>query len=463
MRVVGTGRPAWLTRVSLGVEWARRPMRPGGNAGQRRMYRDGYALIVSAVGTSLIGVLYWALAARLYPTRFVGLNSTAISSMLLLSGIAQLNLMSALIRFVPRAGPNTRMLIAGVYCAIITAGIIVGLGLALLRGVWTPAPVLFGTGNASPFFWWFVLSTIAWGIFALQDYVLTGLRQAVWVPIENIVFAVAKIALLVAFVRFQTYGIFLSWTIPTLVGIIVVNLLIFGHFIPRQRRAAPTEPEDVSMGQLVRYITWDYFGALAALASTALLPLLVTEQVGATAAAHFYLAWIFAYGVHLVTLNLSASFTVEGTTDEAGLQTLGRHVLWHTVRLVTPLVVVMSLAAPVLLHVFPSGYASSGVPTLRLLALGAIPNTLTVVYIAMARVRRQTGRVFVVQLGLCLLVLGLSRVLLTTMGVAGVGLAWLIAQTTVAVALALTALRPLLRRGSRVPGEALIGPTRVRP
>ena len=62
------------------------------------MLRNGYALIVSATVTQVLGVLYWIVAARTAPAAVVARNSTAISVMLFLAGVAEFNLMSTLIR-----------------------------------------------------------------------------------------------------------------------------------------------------------------------------------------------------------------------------------------------------------------------------------------------------------------------------------------------------------------------------
>ena len=48
--------------------------------------------------TQVLGVLYWIVAARTAPAAVVGRNSTAISVMLFLAGVAELNLMSTPIR-----------------------------------------------------------------------------------------------------------------------------------------------------------------------------------------------------------------------------------------------------------------------------------------------------------------------------------------------------------------------------
>ena len=50
----------------------------------------------------------------------------------------------------------------------------------------------------------------------LQDSVLTGLRATRWVPVENILFSAAKIALLPVFLALsrELWRLFLAWTVP---------------------------------------------------------------------------------------------------------------------------------------------------------------------------------------------------------------------------------------------------------
>ena len=88
---------------------------------------------------------------------------------------------------------------------------------------------------SSPLFaLWFVLATMAWCIFTLQDSVLAGMQQAIWVPIENTIFAVAKIALLLLFAwPAARYGIFASWTIPGAAVLLPISYLIFRRLLPR--------------------------------------------------------------------------------------------------------------------------------------------------------------------------------------------------------------------------------------
>ncbi len=170
------------------------------------LYRNGYALILSSTMTSALGLLYWVLAARFYTTDVVGVNSAILSAMMFLSLVAQMSMGGMLIRFVPAVGGAAGRLIGLAYIASVAAAVAVSALFLLGINIWAPSlnfliqdPVLL-VG--------FVVGTAMWGIFALQDSALTALRQAVWVPVENTIFGVLKILLLIGAASWLTqYGI----------------------------------------------------------------------------------------------------------------------------------------------------------------------------------------------------------------------------------------------------------------
>jgi O-antigen/teichoic acid export membrane protein/aminoglycoside phosphotransferase (APT) family kinase protein len=406
------------------------------------LFGNGYALILSSTATSVLGVVYWILAARTYSPSIVGLNSAAISAMMFLAGVAQLNLTSALIRFIPGAGQLTWRLV--VYAYLISIGVagLVSLIFLLWLNTWAPA---LSSLTANPVFNpWFIGATMAWCIFVLQDSVLTGLHQAIWVPLENTIFSIVKIVLLLMFARpLARYGIFASWTLALIVALLPTNFLIFRRLIPKRAQAVAGPVAPIALAQGIKYVAADYLGSLFWLVSTALLPVIVTRQAGATANAYFYLAWTMAYSLYLVSPNMGSSLIVEAATDQARLSSYSYRVFVHTIRLLVPVVAIVMVGAPYLLRIFGSGYAAEGTTLLRLLALSAIPNIINALYISIARVQRRLTALVMVLAGLCMLVLTLSYTLLPIYGITGVGLAWLVSQTLVAAILWPTRLRPL--------------------
>src|SRR5207248_8852906 len=95
-------------------------------------------LLFSGAATSGLGLLYWAVAAHLYPVATVGLNSALLSAMLLLSGMAQLSLNNVLVRFIPAAGHDTRALILWSYLASGITAVILSLVFVIGIDLWSP-------------------------------------------------------------------------------------------------------------------------------------------------------------------------------------------------------------------------------------------------------------------------------------------------------------------------------------
>ena len=79
----------------------------------------------------------------------------------------------------------------------------------------------------------FVVALALWGLFTLQDAALTATRQAPWIPIENSLFGVLKLAALPIFlVAGAVNGVYLAWVLPMALLLIPVNLLVFRRAIP---------------------------------------------------------------------------------------------------------------------------------------------------------------------------------------------------------------------------------------
>jgi O-antigen/teichoic acid export membrane protein len=397
------------------------------------LFRSAYALILSTLATGVLGVAYWVVAARSYPPRALGEASAAISAMLMLSSFAQLNLFYGLTRFIPRAGRRTGALVGWAYVASAAAALVLATGFVILAPVLAPGLAFLHQGwlAASAF----VVAVALWGVFALQDGVLTALRQASWVPIENALFGVAKLGLLLAFAPvFVDGGIFASWTIPVLLAIVPVNVLIFRRLIPRHRKAHG-DGEGFRLREISRFVAVDYTSSLLMQSYTGALPLIIVALLGAEANASFYVAYAFVAALDLVSINVATSLLVEGAHDEVRLREYTRRVLKRSTLLLAPAVAGFLLAAPYLPQLLGESYADDTPAVLQLLVLGSLPRMLNIVYMSTKRVERRVHRVVAVQAATSVVILALSFLLAPSMGVEGVALAWVCGHLAVAVCL----------------------------
>lgn len=123
----------------------------------------------------------------------------------------------------------------------------------------------------------------------------------------------------------------------------------------------------------------------------------------------------------------------------------------QTFKLLLPVTLGVVVMAPWLLRLFGKEYSSEATLLLRYLSLSALPAVITSIYVSVARVQRRVVAVFVVQSLLCGITLLLSWFLLERIGITAIGVAWLISQSVVAIALLLTDFR------IGIDNEALLG------
>jgi O-antigen/teichoic acid export membrane protein len=414
------------------------------------LLESAYSLMLSTVVTALVGLGFWVLAARLYPTDVVGRDGALIATMITLSTICQLNMHNALIRFLPGAGARTGRLAAvayalsGVAAVVITAGFVVLIPhlskqFEFIADNWTLALL-------------YIAATFLWGVFTLQDSALTALRQAKWVPVENLIFGLLKLgALPLLLVMGSADGVFTAWIIPVVLLLIPVNWFIFRHAIPSHIGENPVRDSALSKfgprNRLFKFLAQDYSADVLTHTSLTVLPLVVVALLGSGANAYFYMPFTIVQSFDSLFLNVATSLTVEGALDEERISELARKTVRHFGTLLALGVAILIIGAPVLLLLFGPAYADNGAPVLRLLAVGSLFRASLLLYSAVCRLQGRGSRILFAEGAMCLLLLGLAFPLGKQFGLTGIALSWLLSAAVVAGAVAPRLVRTLRSSG----------------
>ncbi|WP_159424828.1 hypothetical protein [Streptomyces sp. TLI_053] len=395
------------------------------------LVRNGHLLLLSSVLAAALGAVFWLFATRWYSAEAVGLSTAAVSAAGLLSAVGRFNLNGVLVRFVPVAGRGTRRLVLRCYAVSAVTGALAAVGFLLLIPRISPSlgylrePLLAVS---------FVVVTAGYSIFVLQDGALTGLRRAGLVVGENACFALVKAgALAVCAALAVGTGILLSWAAALLLTVLVTNVVLFRRAVPAHERLSVTTPPP--QPRIGRYAVADYLGNLAGITACSVVPLMVLAALGAERAAYYALAWVIADSLYMAAYSMGSSLVVEAAREPERLAEHARRMLRHTGLIVLSAVVVIVAGAPWLLRLFGPGYAEHGTTALRLMALSALPTVVLSLATDVARARRALRWMIGLQVVYAALVVALAAVLLPAYGLAGVGAAWLIAPTALALPL----------------------------
>ncbi|WP_084724858.1 lipopolysaccharide biosynthesis protein [Streptacidiphilus melanogenes] len=399
-----------------------------------QLLRNGHILAASAVVSAGLGSLFWMLATRHYDAATVGRYSAVLAAATFLSTLGSLNLGDALIRFVPTAGAGTRRLVVRWYAISAVCSALAAVLFLLLIPVVSPKLDFLRTPGLAASF---IAATAGYSIFVLQDGALTGVRRTGWVLGENTVFAVAKAAFLAVCIALDlATGILVSWAAAMVVSIVLTNVVLFRWAVPAAPREAParTPPRE----RRTRWAAADYVGNLFSFATSAVLPLMVLNRVGAQDNAYYSLAYVIASTLYVAAFSMGSSLVVEGARAPERLAEHAYRLLRHSGMLLAAAAGVIVIVAPWALRLFGPEYAAHGTTVLRLMALSAVPNVVVNVAIQVARVRQSLLWMILVRAAVAVLVIGLTAALLPPFGLVGVGVAWL--ATECALALPLLAL-----------------------
>jgi O-antigen/teichoic acid export membrane protein len=413
------------------------------------LMRNGYALMANTVVTGLLGLAYWLFAARHYNPADVGRASAAYSALNLIAGITALSLIGAMARFIPQSGTGTGRLIRLGYALSVLSAVIGSVVFLMVAG--RPG------SSYSDLIGWkagliFTVCVIIWSLFTLQDGALVGLRNANWVTLENALFGLAKIALLLPLaVIIPHTGLYVSWMVPAAIAVPLVNTLIFRRLLPRHARKVGDQPAPTRR-QVGRFLAGDVSGALMLLATINLLPVLVALFVAPDTNAYFYMAWTIGTTLDLLAANMALSLTVEGAFDPVKLAVHAKAALRKMLIIGAPVALIAALLAPWILGLFGPGYARYGAPILVLLAAATLPRTVTEIYLGALRAQNRTSFVALVQGLRAVLVLGLALGLTKSMGIVGAGVGVLVSQVIMAIAV-LPGLLKVLRADRRRPAR----------
>ena len=401
------------------------------------LYRNASALILSTIANGVFGLVFWVVAARLYDTDEVGRGAAGVAGLMLVSMLGFTGVHFAMIRFIPAGGRGTARLALAGYGAALALAVVCAAALLVVVQLFIE-PLRFLVDSPVTLLA-FLGGVLAWVVFSLEDGMLIGLRRAAWVPVENAAFGAAKVVLLVALSFLGgTWAILASWSLAAALLIVPVNLALFLKFIPHHARATAERTSEFTTRDIVRFSAGNHASGVLTMLPDALMPIIVLNIAGATASAYFYTSRAIIVALRFIAMNISNALTAEGANRDRDLDRLLRWAAILSVAVLAPAVVVLLVEADLILRIFGREYAENGATLTRLLALGLVPFAVVTLYTAVARVRRQVGRLILLASVSTTINLSLGITLVAAIDIEGAGIAWLVAQTAAAmVAIAL--------------------------
>lgn len=378
------------------------------------LYRNSLFLMMSSVVMTGFGFFFWTICSRLFSAHDIGMASTIISAMNLIVSISGLGLGMALIRFLPESKDKNKKInscfaIVGLFSIIVSTVFLLGISFFSPELLFIKKNLYLSIA--------FILSVMFYGLFGLTESVFLSYGKAGFIVIKNLMFSVLKLVFPVLLVGFGSFGIFGSWGLSALISFIFSMVLLIKYF----KYSFKLVIYDAIIKKVFSFSFGNYIAGFLSTMPSLVLPLLITNRLGAENTAYFYVSFMIAGLLFVIPSAVSSSLLVEGSKGKL------RYNLNKAIKITSVLLIIgigfVIFFGKYLLLLFGKEYVV-GYSLLVVLAISSIFVAIKTIAISLLNVKKEVKKIVVLNL-LTVIVVVPFGVLFMNYGLEAIGLVWL--------------------------------------
>ena len=369
------------------------------------LYRNSIYLMLSTVVMAVFGFFFWMINARLYSAEQVGIGTILICIMTLISSFSLLGLENSLIKYLPISDKknekiNTSFTIVGLTSIFISIFFLVFLKTFCPKLLFVRENVIFSL--------LFILFIVFSSLNSISENVFIAYRSSQFVLIENTISSIAKLILPIFLVALGAYGIFMSLGIAIIVAFLfsLIFLILRFNYLPKPiiDRIVVKRMTKFSLGN---YIS-GFIGGLPAM----VLPILITNSIGAKFSAYFYLDMMIANLLYIIPAATSQSLFAEGSYGERELKAHLKKAIKIISMIIIPAIIVTFLFGNYILLAFGKEYSYEGFILLKLLSISGIFISINAIGDTILKIKQKIKLMILLSLINAFIILSLSVILI---------------------------------------------------
>jgi len=387
------------------------------------LYRNSIFLMASTGVMATLGFFFWIINTRFFTPEQVGLATTLISVMTLISSFSLLGLGTGLIRFLPTSKHKNEKINT---CFTLVGLTAIFLSVIYLFGIKIFTPKLLFVRENIFFALLFVLFIAFSSLNAISESIFVALRSNQYALIKNIVWSITKLSLPIFLVALGAYGIFMSVGIATVLAVFLSLVFLIFKFNYLFR---PAINKDV-VRRMAKFSFGNYVAGFIGGLPQLVLPIIITNQLGPKFTAFYYMPMTIASFLYIIPQATTRSLFAEGSHSERDFGKFYGKSLILNALLFLPAMVAVYFLGKYILFVFGFEYAKEGTEFLQLLAISGTFIYINSVGGVILNLRHQIQKLIVINIIGTLLILGLSYFLISK-ELLGIGIAWIIGNIVI--------------------------------
>lgn len=400
--------------------------------GAARLYRDAGSMASSSVANAVLGMAFWAIAAKLFPPEKLGVMTAVLAVIVSVGVVVAAGVGDAYTALLPAAGPDRPALYRRGQRLFLGLALVIGIGAALATTTW-----LREVRGSVVIAVLVVVGILAWSALTLQNSTLVALGRARWLPAANVAVSLGKIALLpLLAIAHVWHAVEFSFVLAAILMVAIlrptiVRVIDSGDDLP-----------DVSTAGAISTRTFDRFVAQTTVSSALSMglvnvtPFVVTVFSGPKEGALFALSLSIVQALDFMGAALVVSLVVHASSTPAEAGAMARAILIRVVVLALTGGLALVLVAPAALRWLNPHYGSMGATAvIAVLALGTVFRCTYMVWAGLQRSRRNMKMPLLFNFFCAVLLLSIMPALTSDHGALGGAIALLLSQLAIITAI----------------------------
>ena len=384
------------------------------------LYRNSIYLMSSTGVMAIFGFFFWIINARLYSAEQVGIGTTLISIMTLISSFSLLGLGNSLIKYIPTSDKknkkiNTSFTLVGLTSIFISIFFLVFLKTFSPRLLFVRENIIFSLLS--------ILFIAFSSLNIISESVFIAYRSSKFVLIKNTISSIVKIILPIFLVALGAYGIVVSMGIAVSVAFLVslVFLILRFNYLPKPII------DRIVVKRMIEFSLGNYIAGFIGGLPVMVLPILITNSIGAKFSAYFYLDMMIANLLYIIPFATSQSLFAEGSYGEIELKVHLKKAIKIISIIIIPAIIVTFLFGKYILLAFGKEYSSEGVIFLQILAISGVFISINCIGNSIFYIKHRIKLMILVNFIGASTILSLSIIFMHN-NLLGIGVAWMLGQ-----------------------------------
>jgi O-antigen/teichoic acid export membrane protein len=380
---------------------------------------------ISRIFTALTGLLFWKIATKYYSVEDIGIATALISSLGLVLTFSRFGFDETLTRFMPFRDKDSVFST----CTLMASVATIFVSLIYIYSIPILSPTL---SFLESHIFIFVIFALLNSILVFTGNAFLSVRKGEYYFTQYAVNSL-RIPILIPFSVFGSMGVFYSLGLGNLLSTIAASWFIF-RSIKLKFKLNNSFLKETSKFSLFNYITNIFFET-----PLLIMPLMILNILGAEATAKYYISFSMGSIILLIPDAISRSYLIEGCHGE-NLKMVLIKALTLIYLLLIPAIIFIYFFGSNILGIFGKAYAETD-GLLMLYALSSlfiavlhISNSTLSIKMMIERNAELNGLRF-------FLIIIISYIMISKIGLLGAGYAWLITHAILCAAILVIALK----------------------